>query len=189
MLRIAGGRDAEALLAIYAAYIDTPITFEYALPSAAEFRARIESVSGTYPYLVRESGGVIEGYAYAHRYRERAAYQWGAELSVYVDRHAHGRGLGTKLYTALLDLLRLQGVRTVYGVVTQPNEKSGRLHTAMGFTVAGIVHAAGYKNGAWHDVTTFEKLIGGFDGTPEPLKSIRDVDPAAAARVLAKKEE
>ncbi len=183
MLRFAAPGDAEALLRIYARYIDTSITFEYDLPSVSEFRQRIETISAEYPYLVWEEHGVLLGYAYAHRYRERAAYQWGAELSVYVDDSAHGRGLGTKLYAALMALLRLQGVRTVYGVVTQPNEKSGRLHTAMGFTPAGTVHAAGFKNGAWHDVTTFEKAIGDYDAPP-PLIPFRDIDPAAAARVL-----
>jgi len=107
---------------------------------------------------------------------------------VYLDRDARGRGLGAKLYGALMALLRLQGVRTAYGVVTQPNGASDRLHTAMGFTVAGVVHNAGYKNGRWHDVTTYEKLIGDFDGVPEPLKGIRDVDPAAAAWVLEEGE-
>ncbi len=188
MLRFAVPADAEALRAIYAQYIDTSVTFEYDLPTAEAFRRRVEDIAAEYPYLVWEEDGAILGYAYAHRYRERAAYQWGAELSVYLDRDARGRGLGARLYGALIELLRLQGVRAVYGVVTQPNERSDRLHTAMGFTVAGVVHNAGYKNGRWHDVTTYEKLIGDFDGTPEPLRSIRDVDPAAAARVLEEGE-
>ena len=185
MLRFAAPADAGALLAIYAQYIDTAITFEYELPSEDEFRHRIEVISRDYPYLVHETDGVIDGYAYAHRYRERAAYQWGAELSVYVDDTAHGRGIGKRLYTALLSLLERQGFRAAYGVVTQPNEKSGRLHESLGFTVAGTVHAAGFKNGAWHDVTTFEKLLGDFDGTPEPLKSLRDLDPAEIRRILS----
>ena len=188
MLRFAVPEDAEAILAVYAQYIDTSVTFEYELPSPADFRARVEQILAEYPYLVWEEDGAILGYAYAHRYRERAAYQWGAELSVYVDKGARGRGLGTRLYAALTELLRLQGLRTVYGVVTQPNEASDRLHTAMGFTVAGVVHNAGFKNGAWHDVTTYEKPIGDFDSAPEPLRSIRDVDPATAALVLEEGE-
>lgn len=183
MLRFATPGDAEALLRIYAQYIDTSITFEYDLPSLTEFRERIDTISAEYPYIVHETAGVIDGYAYAHRYRERAAYQWGAELSVYVDRSAHGRGLGTRLYGALTALLRLQGVRTVYGVVTQPNEKSDRLHAAMGFTVAGIVRKAGFKAGRWHDVTTYEKAIADYD-EPAPLRRIRDVDPGTAEAIL-----
>ncbi len=184
MLRFAVPGDAGALLAIYAQYIDTSITFEYTLPPEAEFRARIESISQKYPYLVHETDGVIDGYAYAHPYRERAAYQWGAELSVYVNRDAHGRGIGTRLYAALMELLKLQGVRAVYGVVTQPNEKSGRLHTSLGFTPAGTVHRAGFKAGRWHDVTTYEKLLTEGDDPPAPLADIGSVDCAAAARCL-----
>ena len=185
MLRFAVPDDAGALRAIYAQYIDTSVTFEYDLPTAEEFRRRIEDISAEYPYLVWEEDGVPLGYAYAHRYRERAAYQWGAELSVYLDRNARGRGLGTRLYRALTALLALQGIRTVYGVVTQPNERSDRLHASLCFAPAGTVHNAGWKNGAWHDVTTFEKPVGDFSAPPLPLKSFRDVDPAAAARVLA----
>ena len=76
--RFAAAGDAEDLLAIYAQYIDTPVTFETVLPSADEFRGR-------YPYLVLEEEGKIVGYAYAHRYMARAAYGWNAELSVYLD--------------------------------------------------------------------------------------------------------
>jgi len=188
MLRFAVPDDAEALRAIYAQYIGTSVTFEYDLPTTEAFRRRVEDIAAEYPYLVWEEDGVILGYAYAHRYRERAAYQWGAELSVYLDRGARGRGLGAKLYGGLMALLKLQGVRTVYGVVTQPNARSDRLHTAMGFTVAGVVRNAGFKNGAWHNVTTFEKPIGTFDGAPAPLKSIRDIDPAAVASILKQYE-
>lgn len=78
--------DAPALLEIYREYIDTPITFEYALPSEDEFKDRIRSISEFFPYLVLEDdSGVIVGYAYAHRHMERAAYQWNAELSIYLS--------------------------------------------------------------------------------------------------------
>lgn len=184
MIRFAVPADAAALLAIYEQYIDTSITFEYALPSLGEFRERIESISRAYPYLVWEEDGAVLGYAYAHRYRERAAYQWGAELSVYLDRAARGRGGGRRLYAALMALLRLQGVRVVYGVVTSPNERSDRLHKTMGFSVAGVVHRAGFKGGRWHDVTTFEKAIGVFDGAPAPLQSIAQADPRVVGAIL-----
>ena len=184
MIRFALPSDAEALLAIYAQYIQTSITFEYDLPSPDEFRTRIRDISRFYPYLVWEEDGHVLGYAYAHRYRERAAYQWGAELSVYVDEAAHGRGLGTKLYRALMALLALQGLRTVYGVVTQPNEKSDRLHGSLGFSLAGTVHGAGFKAGLWHDVATYEKSIGDFGASPAPPKSIRELDPETVRKIL-----
>lgn len=121
--RFAAPADSAALLKIYGEYLDTPITFECALPSEAEFAGRIAAVGREYPYLVCLEKGRIVGYAYAHRQAERAAYQWNAELSVYLDRSCTSRGLGRRLYGALIDILRLQGIRTVYGCVTVPNER------------------------------------------------------------------
>ena len=184
MIRFAAPDDAPALLAVYAQYIDTSITFEYELPSLAEFRRRIEDFSHKYPYLVHETDGVVDGYAYAHRFAPRAAYQWSAELSVYLDGAARGRGLGRTLYEALMELLALQGVRTVYGLVTTPNEASDRLHRALGFTVAGVTHNVGYKAGRWRGVTYYEKAIAPYDDDPAPFKSIRDMDPKEIGSVL-----
>lgn len=189
MLRFATPDDAAALLAIYAPYIETSVTFEYVVPSLEEFRGRIETISGDYPYLVWEEDGVILGYAYAHRHMERAAYQWNAELSVYLDESACGRGLGTRLYAALMELLRLQGIRNVFGCVTLPNERSEALHRAMGFALAGTYSMAGYKNGRWHDVGWFQKAIAAYDDPPAPLVSFRDVDAAAASAIMARHSE
>ena len=168
-IRFAAEADAPALLAIYAQYIETGITFEYELPSREEFARRIREFGGTYPYLIWEEDGRIVGYAYAHRQAERAAYQWNAELSVYLDRACTSRGLGRQLYTALIELLKLQGVRTVYGCVTVPNEKSERLHESLGFRRIGTYRLAGFKAGAWHDVAWFEKPIAPYDQDPIPL--------------------
>ena len=93
-LRFASAADAAALLAIYGQYLDTPVTFEQDLPSEAEFARRIASYGGTHPYLVWEEGGRPVGYAYAHQLGERTAYQWSAELSVYLDRGWTARGIG-----------------------------------------------------------------------------------------------
>ncbi len=174
-LRFADEHDASACLAIYAQYIDTSITFETALPSEAEVAGRIRSYGAVYPWLVAEEDGKILAYAYAHRAQERAAYDWNAELSVYVSKDAAGMGLGAKLYRALLDLLRKQGVRTAYGVVTMPNDASAALHRKLGFQLLGTYHNTGYKNGRWRDVVWFEKHIGSFDGVPEPLRPIGQI--------------
>ena len=77
-IRFAAPDDAAALLRIYAQYIETPITFEYTLPSEEEFARRIRDIQAVYPYLVYIEDGEVLGYAYAHRFQERAAYQWGA---------------------------------------------------------------------------------------------------------------
>ena len=184
-LRFAVPSDAGALLRIYDEYINTSITFEYALPGEAEFAARIADISAEYPYLALFDGGVPAAYAYAHRAQERAAYGWNAELSVYVSRDAAGRGLGTKLYTVLLALLQKQGVRTAYGVVTMPNDASSALHQKLGFRTLGTYRNTGYKNGRWLDVVWFEKPIGSFTDEPQPLVPITRLPDAAAILAAA----
>ena len=185
-MRFASAADSAALLAIYGQYLDTSITFEYGLPSEAEFARRIASYGGTHPYLVWEEGGRPLGYAYAHPLGERAAYQWSAELSIYLDRDSRGRGLGRRLYGALLDLLRLQGIRTAYGCVTVPNPASEGLHRALGFQRTGVWHRSGYKGGAWRDVAWFEKPLAPYDPAPAPVLPIGAVPPAEREAVLAR---
>ena len=183
--RFAEEADAPALLAIYGQYIDTPITFECVLPSVESFTERIRSIRAAYPYIVCEEDGRIWGYAYAHRQAERAAYQWNAELSIYLDRGARGRGLGRRLYGALMELLRLQGIRTVYALVTVPNEKSEGLHGSLGFRHMGTQRSTGYKDGAWRDVAWFEKQIAPYDPDPAPLAPIGQVPLERLAEILA----
>lgn len=183
-IRCAEERDSAALLEIYGQYIHTPVTFEYELPTEAEFARRIRDIAAVYPYLVCEEDGRAVGYAYAHRQAERAAYQWNAELSVYLDGAHTGQGLGRRLYGALIDLLRLQGIRTVYALVTVPNERSERLHAAMGFRRMGTQRSAGYKNGAWRDVTWFERSIAPYGAAPAPLLPVGKVPAGQVAAIL-----
>lgn len=168
LIRSATPEDAAELLAIYAQYIDTPITFEYELPSPEEFRDRIRQTLKDYPYIVAENEGQLIGYAYAGRFARRAAYQWGAELSIYLSRRSCGHGCGTRLYQHLIRLLQKQEIRTVYGIVTTPNPASEALHEKLGFHRSGLLRRAGYKNGAWHDVTWFEKSIREYSIPPAP---------------------
>lgn len=175
-IRFAAEEDARALLEIYGQYIDTPITFEYTLPTAEEFAGRIREITAFYPYLVCVDEGKITGYAYAHRQKERAAYQWNAELSVYLDKNHCFQGLGRKMYGLLMELLKLQGIKTVYGVVTSPNAASEGLHEAMRFRRQGLFRNTGYKNGAWRDVVWFEKDIAPYDPEPRGIISLWEVE-------------
>lgn len=170
LLRQATLEDAPAILAIYAQWMDTPITFEYTLPSLEEFRDRIRETRATYPYLVAEEEGHILGYAYAHQLRERIAYRWAAELSIYLDRSARGRGVGSALYGRLCELLADQGVHMAYGCVTAPNPASEALHRSQGFRLCGTFHESGYKAGTWWDVLWFEKKLGTEGQPPKTLR-------------------
>lgn len=151
--------DAPAILNIYAQYIDTPITFDYVLPSPDEFRARVAETLAKYPYHVALEGDTIIGYAYAGPFGHRAAYQWGSELSIYLDGAHLRNGLGHALYSRLIDELKIRGYRTVYGCVTTPNPASERLHESLGFKRVGCFENAGFKNGRWHDVIWFAKPL------------------------------
>ncbi|MCP9611397.1 GNAT family N-acetyltransferase [Coprobacter tertius] len=178
-IRFATAADAEDILAIYAPYIEnTAITFEYTVPAITEFRERIETVLTSYPYLVCTVDGKIVGYAYAARHMERAAYQWNAVLSVYIDEQYGGYGLGPLLYETLIDLLKLQNLQNVYGIVTSPNENSEKLHSRLGFSLIGLFHKTGYKFGRWYDVSWWEKFVGcesGIKNLPSFIK-IGEID-------------
>ncbi len=188
-IRLATIADSGAILKIYAQYIDTPITFECTLPSEDEFVRRIGSITGTYPYLVCEERGEIVGYAYAHRQKEREAYQWNAELSVYIHQAYTGKGLGKSMYGILMEILKLQGVKTVYGGVTLPNEKSERLHISLGFKLLGIYHNTGYKCGRWYDVGWFEKAIAPYDLEVPPVLPIIHIPGEKIEEIIRRNSE
>lgn len=183
-IRFALPADAEKLLKIYAQYIATPVTFECALPTDKEFAGRIQSISAEYPYLIYEISGLPIGYAYAHRMGGREAYQWNAELSIYLDSAYTSKGIGKKLYVTLIAILKLQSIKTVYGVVTVPNEKSEKLHMSLGFRKIGTHRKTGFKCGAWQDVAWFEKHIAPLDDHPAPFLSIRHISKSELSKIL-----
>jgi phosphinothricin acetyltransferase len=175
-IRFASERDAPSLLSIYTPYVEqTVITFETCVPTVAEFERRIRDIGSVYPYLVYEREGVAAAYAYAAPVRSRAAYQWTAELSVYVREDAHRMGIGRMLYTALLSLLARQNIRIVYAVITTPNAQSECFHESIGFDRVCVFPKCGYKHGAWRDVLWMQKIIGEFDDEPELLRPIGEV--------------
>ena len=174
-------------MSVYAPYIrGTAITFEYDVPAVEEFRERIRSVLSRYPYLVCTVDGEAAGYAYAGLMRERTAYGWDVELSVYVDARHYGRRIGRSLYGALIELLELQNVCNFYGVVTLPNDASERLHTSLGFRRLGVFRNTGYKLGRWYDVAWYEKHIENREQAPLPIVPVGELDAAQLERILAR---
>ncbi|RDY27264.1 N-acetyltransferase [Romboutsia weinsteinii] len=184
-IRIAKENDARELLEIYTPYItNTSITFEYEVPTLDEFRNRIINISKDYPYLVCIIDEKIVGYAYTSRQKERAAYQWNVELSVYVDKLYLRFGIGKALYNALIEISKSQNIYNLYGCVTSPNPNSEKLHEYFGFKKLGVFHNTGYKHGKWHDVIWFEKSIINHESEPKPLLFITDVDEALINKIL-----
>ena len=176
-IRLAHAADAEAIHAIYAPIVrDTAISFEWEPPTVADMAARIGKVlDGGFPWLVAEVDGRVAGYAYAGRFRARAAYAWTAEVSVYVDAGLRGQGLGRAVYGRLLHLLERQGYRSAYGVATAGNAGSEALHRAMGFELVGRFPRVGYKLGAWHDVVCWCIALGSPDDSPTSIRSAAEV--------------
>ncbi|HEY6908728.1 MAG TPA: arsinothricin resistance N-acetyltransferase ArsN1 family B [Myxococcales bacterium] len=154
MIRLAGAADAEEVAAIYDPVVaQTAISFEEEPPGAAGMERRIVEGSAFAPWLVDIGGnGRVDGYAYASRHRERAAYRWSVDVAVYVAAGRRGKGVGRALYTSLIALLRLQGFCAAHAGIALPNAASVALHERMGFAPIGIFPAVGYKLGAWRDV-------------------------------------
>ena len=173
IIRPATPADAESLLKIYSPYItDTSISFETDVPTIEGFASRIESIVERYPYLVCEFEKTIIGFAYASRHRERAAYRFGADVSVYVSPEHHRRGIGNALYERLFVMLKDQGVYTVYAGIALPNEASIELHKSFGFREIGTYHNVGYKRSKWIDVSWFEKPLREYDNPERPNSDI-----------------
>jgi L-amino acid N-acyltransferase YncA len=165
-------RDAQACAAIYAPGVEgSVISFEERAPDAAEIAARIAAISTTHPWLVAEADGEVVGYAYACRHRERAAYRWAVDVSVYVGARQRGQGHGRSLYEALFERLRSQRFQVACAGITLPNEASLALHERLGFVAVGVMRRIGWKQGAWCDVGWWqlELVPSAADPPPEPL--------------------
>ncbi len=151
--RLARITDAPAIQAIYAPVVrETAISFEYDAPDVAEMERRLSRVLARWPWLVYAAGEAVQGYAYATHYRERRAYDWNVEVSVYVRADARGQGIARQLYGRLFHLLRALNYRQVIAGATLPNVASERLHASFGFQRMGVLPRAGYKFDQWHDV-------------------------------------
>jgi L-amino acid N-acyltransferase YncA len=162
-IRPALASDAAGCARVYEPYVaGSCISFEYEPPSAEDFEARIASA---HAWLVAEERGDVVGYAYASRHRDRAAYDWAADVAIYVAATHHGRGLGRRLYEPLFARVEEIGIRTLCAGVAQPNPASDGLHRALGFHEVGVYRRIGWKAGRWHDVRWWQLHLGG-DGPP-----------------------
>jgi phosphinothricin acetyltransferase len=175
VIRLARADDAVPVAAIYAPFVTaTATSFEYSPPDAAEMASRIASTLAYAPYLVQETAGDVFGFAYASKHRERAAYQWSVDVSVYIHERARRRGVGRALYTSLFALLRLQGFYTAHAGITLPNPASVGLHEALGFRPVGVYRSVGFKRGGWHDVGWWQLPLRERTGTPHPPRSLAE---------------
>ena len=160
MIRPATSADAAAITAIYNHYIlHTSVTFEEEAITAEEMAARIAEVQQAYNWFVYVEGGKIVGYSYAGKWKSRCAYRYAVESTVYLDKDATGRGLGTKLYQVLIDDLRQRGIHSVIGGIALPNAGSVALHEKLGFRKIGQFKEVGWKFEQWIDVGYWELIL------------------------------
>jgi len=148
--------DAPAMLAIYRQYVEgTAISFEEEVPSPEEYAARVRKYVAGWAGVVAQAKGQVVGYAYGSSHRERAAYRWSVETTVYVAPGAQRTGIGRKLYAALIPMLADAGLCNAYAGVALPNPASVALHRSVGFQPIGSFPRVGYKFDRWHDVAWF----------------------------------
>lgn len=183
--RLAKEDDAKEILSIYAPYVDTDnITFEYEVPSIVEFRQRIAKVITKYPYIVALYQGKIVGYTYASTFRDRIAYNWGLETSIYLAADMQGQNLGKRLYTKLEQILKLQNITNLVASITYPNPQSINFHEKMGYRKIAHFTKCGYKQGKWYDMIFMEKFLNKHENPAKDIIYINDLDKTIIEKIL-----
>ena len=160
MIRPATEKDIPEILAIYAPYVEnTTATFEYDVPCSRSFLQRFYEITAQFPWLVWEEDGTVLGYAYASAPYSRAAFSWCAEPSIYLRTEAKGRGIGTKLYAVLEEILRRQGYQVLYALITAENTASIGFHEKHGYKLQADFPDCGFKFGRWLGLVWMEKRL------------------------------
>ncbi len=183
-IRVATQEDAAKLLEIYAPYVQkTAITFEYQVPGLTEFRDRIGKTLARYPYLVAEREGDLLGYAYTGPFKERAAYDWSVEVSIYLKETMRGKGLGARLYRAIEQISGAQNILNLNACIGYPetedqylNRNSALFHSHLGYRMVGEFYKCGYKFGRWYNMVWMEKHIGEHGAAPAPVIWFPELD-------------
>jgi len=178
-VRTATTSDARAILDIYAQHVlKSFCTFESEVPAINEVKERIKKCIELRPWLVCVIDGLLVGYVYASSHRERVAYQWSCESSVYTHSDFSGAGIGQQLYKTLFDILKMQGYRNVYAGITLPNEASIKLHEKIGFTHLATYENVGYKLGEWKNVGWWKLRLNDYDPNPSPPLKFSEMVPS-----------
>lgn len=173
IIRMVTEEKAEQVLSIYAPYVmETAVTFEYEVPSPAQMRERIRHTLEKYPWLAIYEEGEMAGYAYVSPFKERAAYDWAVETSIYIKKEYQGKGIGKYLYEELETILKKQHILNVNACIAWPNPQSVAFHERLGYRTAAHFTECGYKFGKWYDMIWMEKMLGEHQPEPEPFLPI-----------------
>lgn len=184
IIRVATIDDAEEILEIYKPYIEkTAITFEYEVPSLEKFKERMKNTLKKYPYIVAEKNGEILGYAYTGAFVGRAAYDWSAEVTIYLKENKRKMGLGRKLYKVLEDISKAQNILNLNACIGYPEiedeyltKNSVQFHRHLGYNMVGEFHKCGYKFGRWYNMVWMEKMLGKHNANPSSIICFPDLN-------------
>jgi len=153
MIRSCKPGDAKAIVRIYNHYVlHTTVTFDENPLPEEEMIQRIEKSTNRYPWFVYEREDNLLGYTYASGWREKSAYRYSMESTIYLKQDAIGKGIGSDLYRELLSSLKQQSCHCVFGVIALPNETSVKFHEKFGFKKVGHLSQVGRKFDQWIDV-------------------------------------
>lgn len=177
-------KDAEKLLEVYEPYVlNTAITFENDVPSIEEFQARIEKTLKKYPYIVAKKEDEILGYAYTSPFVGRAAYDWSAEVTIYLKEEAKRQGIGAMLYEILEIISKAQGICNLNACIGVPEVEDAHLtknsvnfHAHLGYRMVGQFHKCGYKFDTWYHMAWMEKIINEHKKNPPKVIPFGELD-------------
>ena len=187
IFRLAKIDDAEKLVEIYAPYVkNTNITFEYEVPTIDEFKQRITKIMSKFPYIVACIGDEIVGYTYASTFRERQAYNWCVETSIYINEKYQGRKIGEILYTKLEAILKLQNITNLVASITYPNPQSIVFHEKFNYKKIAHFTKCGYKQNYWYDMIFMEKVINKHEALAKEIIYLPDLDKNLVEKILQK---
>ena len=161
-IRAATAADLPRLTEIYNHYvIHTPVTFDvepYSVEKRAEWLSQFGSV-GRYRLVVAEADSGVVGYAGTTRFRPKPAYETTVETTVYCAPGSGGKGIGSRLYSALFDAIAGEDIHRVVAGYVLPNPQSAALHARFGFKPVGVFRENGRKFGRYWDVQWLERPL------------------------------
>lgn len=190
--RNAKGSDAARLLEIYRYYVEnTVITFEWTVPTVEAFRQRMERTMEKFPYIVAVEDGNVIGYCYVGPFKEREAYDWSVETSIYLDAAMRHKGVGKRLYLVMEEILKKMHVLNLNACIGYPKvedehltKNSAEFHAHMGYRMVGEFHDCGYKFGRWYDMVWMEKILGPHTDHPAPVLNYNEIKGSLVGKLL-----